>query len=135
MLRILNYVFYTLRTHVLFPGQLEQRILHKAFICFFTNFFHVFRIFYQGHWTVHFTLILKIADNVFYTRFSGQIFSSHFLLKRIPNDAFYTNSKNVLYTVVESMVYFTLVSIMYFPLVKLRFVIYTNHFQISCIFH
>ena len=57
---------------------------------------------------MHFTLILKIADNVFYTRFSGQIFSSHFLLKRITNDAFYTNSKNVLYTVVESMVYFTL---------------------------
>ena len=27
-LRILNYVFYTLRTRVLFPGQLEQRILH-----------------------------------------------------------------------------------------------------------
>ena len=67
-----------------------------------------------------------MPDNVFYTRFSGQIFSSHFLLKRIPNDAFYTNSKNVLYTVVESMVYFTLVTIMYFPLVKLRVVVYTN---------
>ena len=69
-----------------------------------------------------------MADNAFYTRFSGQIFSSHFTLKRIPNHAFNTNSKNVLYTVVESMVYFTLVTIMYFPLVKLRFVIYTNHF-------
>ena len=135
MLRILNYVFYTLRTHVLFPGQLEQRILRKAFICFFTNFFHVFRIFHQGNWTVHFTLILKIADNVFYTRFLGQIFSLHSLLKRISKDAFYTNSKNVLYTVVESMMHFTLVTIVYFPLLKSRVVIYTNHFRISFIFH
>ena len=67
---------------------------------------------------MHFALILKIADDVSYTRFSGQIFSSHFLLQRIPNHAFYTNSKNVLYTVVESMVYFTLVTIVYFSLEK-----------------
>ena len=59
-----------------------------------------------------------MADNIFYTRFLGQMFSSHFLLKMIPNDAFYTNAKNVLYTVVESMVYFTLVTIVYFSLEK-----------------
>ena len=55
-----------------------------------------------------------MADNIFYTRFLGQMFSSHFLLKMIPNDAFYTNAKNVLYTLVESEMYFTLVAIMDF---------------------
>ena len=84
---------------------------------------------------MHFTLILKMADNVFYTRFLGQMFSSHFLLKMIPNNAFYTNAKNVLYTVVESKVYFTLVTIVYFPLVELRVVVYINYFRISCILH
>ena len=33
------------------------------------------------------------------------------------------------------MVHFTLVAIVYFPLLKLRVVIYTYHFRISCIFH
>ena len=77
---------------------------------------------------MHFTLILKMVDNTFYTRFLGQIFSSHILLKKISKDAFYTNAKNVLYAVVESMVYITLVTIVYFSLVKLRVVIYTHHF-------
>ena len=46
-----------------------------------------------------------MADNVFYTRFLGQMFSSHFPLKRIPNNAFYTNAKNVLYTMVYYVFY------------------------------
>ena len=69
-----------------------------------------------------------MADNVFFTRFFGKMYSLHFTLNLDPNYAFYTNAKNVLYTMVERMVYFTLVTIVYFPLVKLRFVIYTNHF-------
>ena len=77
---------------------------------------------------MHFTLVLKMADNVFSARFLGKMYSLQFTLDLDPDYAFYTNAKNVLYTVVESMVYFTLVTIVYFPLVKLRVVVYTNYF-------
>ena len=79
---------------------------------------------------MHFTLVLKMANTVFYTRFLGKMYSLHFTLDLDPNYAFYTNAKNILYTVVESKVYFTLVQMAYFPLVKLRVVIYTNHLNI-----
>ena len=67
---------------------------------------------------MHFTLGLKMADNVFSTRFLGKMYCLHFTLDLDPNYAFYTNAKNILYTVVESMVYFSLVTIMYFSLEK-----------------
>ena len=83
---------------------------------------------------MHFTLVLKMANTVFYTRFLGKMYSLHFTLDLDPNYAFYTNAKNILYTVVESKVYFTLVQMAYFPLVKLRVVIYTNHLNfLHCI--
>ena len=77
---------------------------------------------------MHFTLVLKMADNVFFTRFFGEMYSLHFTPSLDPSYAFYTNAKNVLYTVVERVVYFTLVTLVYFPLVILRVLVYTNHF-------
>ena len=71
---------------------------------------------------MHFTLVLKMANTVFYTRFLGKMYSLHFTLDLDPNYAFHTNAKNILYTVVESKV-----QMAYFPLVKLRVVIYTDH--------
>ena len=66
------------------PSPLCSAFYTKLLYVFLTNFFQVICIFYWGHWAVHFTLVLKMANAVFYTRFLGEMFSLHFTLDQDP---------------------------------------------------
>ena len=59
----------------------QHSVFYTKFLyVFFTNFLQEFCIFHWENWAVHFTLGLKMEDNVFYTRFWGKMFSLHFTL-------------------------------------------------------
>ena len=70
-----------------------------SFYMFFTNFFKFF-VFSTGEIgkLVYFTLVLKMVDNVFSTGVyrEGKYLARILHYTRTPNNAFYTDAKNVL---------------------------------------
>ena len=86
---IIHFVFLTMYFRLCRPVYFSLVNLNDVFYTrlvyvFFTNLFMFFCIFYQWYWTMHFTLVLKMANTVFYTRFLGKIFSLHFTLDQDP---------------------------------------------------